>query len=114
MEVREDSLGPPGCPGVVRRPTRKTGRGREAHPVVREESMDPLGRLGDPPEGSGGPLRGLGGVGWQTGGPGGVNRATWRNGRGREVQPEVREAHPYVQQGSGVLPGDRGGVGRPT
>ena len=34
--VSEWSVGPPGCPGVVGRPTRKSGSGREDLPDVRE------------------------------------------------------------------------------
>ena len=57
--------------------------GRQAHPEFWEES--------------GGPLKGLGGVG----------RSTQRSEMGREVHPEVRE-------GSGVPLRIPGGVGRPT
>ena len=38
-DVHEWSGGPPGCPGVVERPSRMSGSGREAH----------LDGLGDPP-----------------------------------------------------------------
>ena len=33
--VREWSGGPPGCPGVVKRPSRMSGSGREAHRMSR-------------------------------------------------------------------------------
>ena len=35
-DVREWSRGPPGCPGVVGRPSRMSGSVREALPVVQE------------------------------------------------------------------------------
>ena len=39
----EGSVGPPVCPGVVRRPFLMSGSVREAIPVVREFSGDPPG-----------------------------------------------------------------------
>ena len=38
LDVQEGLKGPPGCPGVVRRPSRMCGSGREAFPGVREWS----------------------------------------------------------------------------
>ena len=35
-DVRQLSVGPPGCPVVVKSPSRMSGSGREALPVVRE------------------------------------------------------------------------------
>ena len=40
-DVREWSRGHPGCPGVVRRPSRMFVSGREAIPEVRDWSEDP-------------------------------------------------------------------------
>ena len=40
-DVREWSGGPPGCPGVVGRSSRKSGRSREDLPDVREWSEGP-------------------------------------------------------------------------
>ena len=56
------------------KPTRRSGRGREAHLKVRE--------------GSGGPPGGLGGVGMPTRRFGSPTR---RSGRGQEAYPKVRE-----------------------
>ena len=39
--VREWSRGPPGCPGVIQRPSRMSDSGREDIPVVREWSGGP-------------------------------------------------------------------------
>ena len=106
-EVREGSECPPGClgvqpggPGVVGRPTRRSGRGREAHPssgMVQEANPEVR-------EGSGGPP---GCLGVQPGGPGGVERPTQRSER-------VREAHQLVREGSGGPTVGPGGVGRTT
>ena len=89
-EVREGLGGPPGGPGVVGRPTLRSGRGWEANPVVRE--------------GSGGPPGGPEGVqaahpevlDWSGGQPrssGRVGRPTRKFGKGLEAHPEVWEAH---------------------
>ena len=58
------------------RPSRRTGRGREAHREVREGSRDLSRRLEE------------------------VERTTRRNVRGWEDLAEVRKAHPEVQEGS--------------
>ena len=113
-KFQEGSGGWPGYSGVVGRPARRSGWGREACPAV--------------PDWSGGP----------PGGPGGVGSPSSRSGMGREANPEVRKAHPEIRQGrvahpevrkvhpevregSGGppggpegLPGGPGGVGRPT
>ena len=99
------------------RPTRRSGRGMEAHPKVQVGS-------GVPP-----------------GGPGEVGKPTWRHGRIREDHPNILEAHTEVgrttrrsrrdwdshaevwaaceahtdvRNGSGVPPVGLGGVWRPT
>ena len=41
QDVRERSGGPPGCPGVVGRTSRKSGSGQETVMEVREWSGDP-------------------------------------------------------------------------
>ena len=41
-------------------------------------------------------------------------RPTSRSVRGREPHPEVLETHQEVREGSGVLPGGPGAVGRIT
>ena len=43
--VREGSGDPPGCPGVIGRPSQMSGRGREALPDIWEWSGDPPGCL---------------------------------------------------------------------
>ena len=43
VDVRKWSGGPPRCSGVVRKPFRMAGRGREAHPVDQEWSGAPDG-----------------------------------------------------------------------
>ena len=40
-DVLDWSGGPPGCPGLVVTPFRKSGSGREVFPDVREWSEDP-------------------------------------------------------------------------
>ena len=96
--------GSPGGLGVVRRPSRRFGRGRETLPVDREGSAGP------------------------TGGPGGLGRSTWTAMSGREAHPVVlegsgcpqrvssgigrstqkagrgQEGNPEVQEGSGGPP----------
>ena len=42
-DVQEWLGGPPGCPGVVGRPSRMSGSGREALPNVRKWSRGPPG-----------------------------------------------------------------------
>ena len=78
--VRVRSGGPPGCPGVVGRPSRISGSGREAlpnslkaHPDVQEWSGCPSGRSGVPPEC-----------------PGVVGRPSRMLGSGRESIPDAR------------------------
>ena len=39
-EVQEGSGGPPGVPGKVRRPTKRSSSGREADPKVRETQQE--------------------------------------------------------------------------
>ena len=70
---------------MVRRPTRRSGRGRETHPKVRDANLElweahPLG-----------PPGGLGRVGRPTQGPGEVEWPTRSSGRGWKSHPEVRE-----------------------
>ena len=91
MEVREGSGGPPRGPGVIRRPTRRTGRGQVAQPKVQD--------------GSGGP----------PGGQVGVQMPPQRSGWGWEAHPKIREGD--LPGGIGVVkrPTWRpGGVGRPS
>ena len=66
-EVQEWSGGPPGGPGLVERPSQRSGSGQEALPKVREWSGGPLG------------------------GPGVVGRPSQRSGSGREARPVVRQ-----------------------
>ena len=47
LDVRELSEGPFGCPEVVERSSRVSGRGQEAHPEVREWSGCPPGGSGE-------------------------------------------------------------------
>ena len=47
LDVREWLVGPPGCPGVVKRLSRMFKSGQEALPDVREWSGDPPGCLGE-------------------------------------------------------------------
>ena len=76
-------------PRVVRRPSRRSGRGQEILQEVQEG-------LGGPPRGAGGPPEGSGEVG----------RPFQNFGRGREALPEVWE-------GSGGPPKGLGWLGRP-
>ena len=103
------------------RPTRKYGWGRESHPNVRE--------------GSGGPPRGLGGVGSfsqralrgqealpegqeRSGGPstglGRVCRPTRRSGRPTWTAGKGRKAHPQVRRGQEAYPEVWERLGDPT
>ena len=105
------SLGPPRGSGGVRRPTRRSRMGREAHLEVQEEL--------------GGPLRGLGGVGRPTQRSGRGGRPTRSSWWGREAHTGLGgvgwptrssgrgwETHPEVQEASGVCPRDPGLVER--
>ena len=91
----------------VGRPTRISGRGREAHTEVRQGLEGPPGSLG----GDGSPNRRSKGIG----------RPTRRSGRSREANPEVRKGveRPTWWFGTGWeelegLPVGPGGVRRPT
>ena len=117
LEVQEGAGGPLGGPGVVRRPIQRCGRGREALPLGREDSAIPPGRPWKGRKAS--PER------WKRsegppGGPGGVRKLSRRAGCGRrptqwpvrdwedlsegwKYHPEVRKAHPDVQEGLGGL-----------
>ena len=58
LDVREWLGGPPGCLGVVGKPSRMSESGWEAHPDVREWSGDAprlAGVVGSPPECQGHP-----------------------------------------------------------
>ena len=66
-DVPEWLRGPPGCPRVVRRPSRMSGNGREALSNIREWSGDPSGCLGV------------------------VGRLSRMSGSGLEALPNVRE-----------------------
>ena len=71
------------------RPTRRSGRGMEAHPKVQLGSGVP------------------------TGGPGEVGKPTWRHGRIRKDHLNILEAHTEVQVGLGGPPSSLEGVGGP-
>ena len=88
-QVREGAVGPPGGPGGVGKPIRRTGRFLEPHPKAR------MGLAGTPESPEGPP-----------GGPGRVRRPTrrckssnWRRGRGQESHPEERKTHPDIWEG---------------
>ena len=90
-EVREVSEHPPGDPGGVGIPSRRSGSGQKANPEVSEGLGHPLEGLGaivEVREGSGGLPEGTRGVGKPS------RRSRW----GLEVCPEVQER-------SGCLPG---------
>ena len=72
-DVRVWSEGPPGCPGVVGRPSRMSGSGREALTVGRETFPNVWEWSGGPP-----------------GCPGVVRRPSRMSGSGRVTLPDVR------------------------
>ena len=90
VEVRQWSVGLPKGPGVVGRPSQRSGSGREALLEVRAWS-------GGPPRGSGG-----------------VSRRSWRSGSGRKALPKVSKWSGGPPGGPGVVgrPSKRSGIGQ--
>ena len=93
LDDREWSSGPPGCLGVVERPSWMSGSGRVA-------LLDVLERSGDP-------FKGPGVVGGPPGCPGVVGRPSRMFGSGREAIKNAREW-------SGIPPRCSGVVGMPS
>ena len=85
--VWDGSGGPPGSPAGDGRLSRKSGRGWEELPEVREE----LGEVRRPCRNSGN-SRGT------PGSPGGVGRPSWKSWRGRDALPEVWEWSGAVER----------------
>ena len=95
-DVWELSGGPPGCPEVVRWPSRMSGSGREALPEVREALLEVRESLSDVPEWSRGPPR------YPSGREALPDVREWSRGPSR--YPSGRKALPDVPDWSEVFP----------
>ena len=96
-DVRERSGGPPGCPGVVGRPSLMSGSGRVALSDVREALLEVRKLHGGPPVCSG-----VVGRPSQLSGSGG--RPSRMSGSCQETLPKDREVSPKVWEWSGHPP----------
>ena len=90
-DVQEWSGGPPGCLGMVRRPSEMSGSCRDAVTDVRESLPVVREWLGDHPSC-------LGVVGVHPGCPGVSERPSRMSGSGREALLEVWEGLPDVRE----------------